>query len=117
MKKYDLVVVGSGTLGTFHAYHALLKGKTVLLIEKDSEPIEATVRNFGQVVPSGQALDTWFEYGRESLNIYKSIQAKTDITVRQNGSYYFASDDEEMTLLEETRALFKLRNYLSTLIA
>ncbi|MEA5460930.1 TIGR03364 family FAD-dependent oxidoreductase [Arcicella sp. LKC2W] len=116
MKKYDLVVVGSGTLGTFHAYHALLKGKTVLLIEKDSEPIEATVRNFGQVVPSGQALETWFEYGRESLNIYKSIQAKTDITVRQNGSYYFASDDEEMALLEETRALFKLKNYTSTLL-
>ncbi|PWK27686.1 FAD dependent oxidoreductase TIGR03364 [Arcicella aurantiaca] len=116
MKKYDLVVVGAGTLGTFHAYHALLKGKSVLLIEKDSEPIEATVRNFGQVVPSGQALDTWFEYGRESLNIYKSIQAKTDITVRQNGSYYFASDDEEMTLLEETRALFKLKNYSSTLL-
>jgi FAD dependent oxidoreductase TIGR03364 len=116
MKKYDLVVVGAGTLGTFHAYHALLKGKTVLLIEKDSEPIEATVRNFGQVVPSGQAFDTWFEYGRESLNIYKSIQAKTDITVRQNGSYYFASDDEEMTLLEETRALFKLKNYSSTLL-
>lgn len=116
MKKYDLVVVGAGTLGTFHAYHALLRGKTVLLIEKDSEPIEATVRNFGQVVPSGQTLDTWFEYGRESLNIYKSIQSKTDITVRQNGSYYFASDDEEMTLLEESRALFKLRNYPSTLL-
>jgi FAD dependent oxidoreductase TIGR03364 len=116
MKKYDLIVIGGGNLGTFHAYHALLKGKTVLMIEKDSEPIEATVRNFGQIVPSGQALENWFEYGRESLAIYKKIQSKFDITVRQNGSYYFASDDQEMTLLEETRALFKLENYSSTLL-
>ena len=116
MKKYDLIVVGAGNLGTFHAYHALLKGKSVLMIEKDSEPMEATVRNFGQIVPSGQALDTWFEYGRESLGIYKDIHAKTDITVRQNGTYYFASDDQEMNLLEETRALFKLQNYPSTLL-
>jgi FAD dependent oxidoreductase TIGR03364 len=116
MKKYDLIVIGGGNLGTFHAYHALLKGKTVLMIEKDAEPIEATVRNFGQIVPSGQALENWFEYGRESLAIYKNIQSKFDITVRQNGSYYFASDDQEMTLLEETRALFKLENYSSTLL-
>lgn len=116
MKKYDLVVVGAGTLGTFHAYHALLSGKSVLLIEKDSEPIEATVRNFGQVVPSGQALDTWFEHGRNSLNIYKTIQSKNNISVRQNGSYYFASDDQEMALLEEMRALFKIKDYASTLL-
>jgi FAD dependent oxidoreductase TIGR03364 len=116
MKKYDLIVVGAGNLGTFHAYHALLKRKTVLMIEKDSEPMEATVRNFGQIVPSGQALDTWFEHGRESLGIYKEIHAKTDISVRQNGTYYFASDDQEMNLLEETRAIFKLQNYPSTLL-
>jgi FAD dependent oxidoreductase TIGR03364 len=116
MKKYDLIVVGAGNLGTFHAYHALLKGKSVLMIEKDSEPMEATVRNFGQIVPSGQALENWFEYGRESLGIYRNIQAKTDVTVRQNGSYYFASDDQEMTLLEEMRALFKIREYPSTLL-
>lgn len=103
-------------MGTFHAFHALNQGKKVLLIEKDSQPMEATVRNFGQVVPSGQALDTWFEYGRTSLAIYKEIQAKTDITARQKGSYYYASDDNEMQLLEEARELFKIRNYPAQLL-
>jgi FAD dependent oxidoreductase TIGR03364 len=116
MKKYDLIVIGAGNLGTFHSYHALMEDKTVLMIEKDAEPLEATVRNFGQIVPSGQEMDTWFEYGRESLEIYKNIQSKTDITVRQNGTYYFASDDQEMTLLEETRALYNMREYASTLL-
>ena len=111
MTHYDLIVIGAGNLGTFHAYHALLKGKKVLLLEKDSMPMEATVRNFGQIVPSGQALDEWFNHGRRSLEIYQQIQAKFDITARQNGTYYFASDSNEMKLLEEARTLFKYRNY------
>lgn len=111
MINYDLIVIGAGNLGTFHAYHALLKGKKVLLLEKDSQPMEATVRNFGQVVPSGQALDEWFNHGWRSLEIYKSIQSNFDISARQNGSYYFASDSGEMMLLEEAQTLFKDRDY------
>ncbi len=34
---YDLIVVGGGVLGTFHAFHALSQGKSVLLIDKDSD--------------------------------------------------------------------------------
>jgi glycine/D-amino acid oxidase-like deaminating enzyme len=71
-RKYDLVIVGGGIIGTFCAYHALRKGKSVLLLEKDVQPYEASFRNFGQAVPSGQALDTWFNYGRKSLKIYKN---------------------------------------------
>lgn len=114
--QYNLIVIGAGNLGTFHAYHALLMGKKVLMLEKDSQPSEATVRNFGQVVPSGQALDEWFNYGRESLAIYKNLQAKSDITLRQNGTYYFASDEDEITLLEEAAFLFRERAYACQLL-
>ena len=72
-RKYDLVVVGGGIIGTFCAYHALKKGKSVLLLEKDSQPHEASIRNFGQIIPSGQSLDTWFQLGRKSLKIYKEV--------------------------------------------
>lgn len=116
MTKYDLIVIGAGNVGTFHAYHALQAGKKVLMLEKDAMPVEATVRNFGQVVPSGQALDTWFEYGRTALSIYESIQQSVDITARQNGSYYIASDDDEVQLLEEAFTLFKERDYAATLL-
>jgi FAD dependent oxidoreductase TIGR03364 len=117
MKTYDLLVIGAGNLGTFHAYHALQMGKKVLMLEKDSQPSEATVRNFGQVVPSGQALDDWFEYGRASLDIYKKIQAQSDITLRQNGTYYIASDEDEMNLLEEAAFLFREKEYPSKLLS
>ena len=100
MAFYDLIVIGSGALGTFHAFHAARLGKKVLLLEKDNRPVSATVRNFGQVVPSGMA-GKWFDYGRRSLEIYGEIQAEYDLTVRQNGSIYVASDEDEWTLANE----------------
>ncbi len=51
--KYDVIIIGGGVLGTFHAYHASLLGLQVCLIEKDNSPRGATTQNFGQVIPSG----------------------------------------------------------------
>ena len=98
-KKYDLIIIGGGIIGTFCAYHALRKKKSVLLIEKDEVPFEASFRNFGQAVPSGQSLNKWFDYGRKSLQIYKELQEITDISLVKNGSWYLASDDQEMGLV------------------
>ncbi|KGO86626.1 oxidase [Flavobacterium rivuli WB 3.3-2 = DSM 21788] len=113
--KYDLIVIGSGALGTFHAYHALQNGLSVALIEKDKQPVSATVRNFGQVVPSG--MDTkWQNYGRESLKVYNDIQNKFDISVRNNGSIYLASNQEEVQLIEELSIINKNNGYESHLL-
>lgn len=112
---YDLIVVGGGVLGTFHAYHALKNGLKVALIEKDRTPQGATVRNFGQVVPSGMN-SKWQAYGRESLLIYKEIQETFDISVRQEGSVYFASDEEEAQLLEELHRINQQNQYVSQLL-
>ncbi|SFD72510.1 TIGR03364 family FAD-dependent oxidoreductase [Spirosoma endophyticum] len=114
MPSYDLIVIGSGALGTFHAYHAAKAGKRVLLLEKDRYPIGATVRNFGQVVPSGLA-GRWFDYGRRSLEIYKNIQRQTDLTVRQNGTIYIASDADEWTLANELHDRYQGIGYTSEL--
>ena len=112
---YDLIVIGSGVLGTFHAYHALRKGLRVAIIEKDKMPIGATIQNFGQVVPSGMD-SKWQTYGRESLNIYKEIQSQFDISVRQNGSVYLASNEEEIQLIEELYQINQSNNYQSHLL-
>ncbi|MFD2548292.1 TIGR03364 family FAD-dependent oxidoreductase, partial [Sphingobacterium suaedae] len=109
-KTYDLIVVGGGILGTFHAYHALKKGLTVLHLEKDSVPAGSTVRNFGQVVPSGMAGE-WFDYGVRGLEIYQTIQTELDISVRNNGSYYLASDDDEVQIIHELSAHYHTKGY------
>jgi len=108
---WDLIIVGAGALGTFHALFALRKGLNVLLLEKDLRPVEATVRNFGQVIPSGMVEDEWFDYGKVSLETYLSIQAEFDISVRQNGSTYLASTEEELAILHEKADFYDLTGY------
>lgn len=98
--KYDLVVIGAGILGTSHALAAAEKGLKVLILEKDNFPKGSTVRNFGQVVPSGMA-GRWFNYGLRSLDKYRQIQEKFDISIRQKGSIYLASDADEWLLANE----------------
>jgi FAD dependent oxidoreductase TIGR03364 len=113
--KYDLIIVGSGVLGTFHAYHALLKGMSVAILEKNTKPEGATVRNFGQVVPSGMDRK-WQNFGKESLKIYKDIQSQFDISLRQNGTVYLASNEEEMQLIEELHEINLANDYESNLL-
>nr|WP_299383170.1 TIGR03364 family FAD-dependent oxidoreductase [Allomuricauda sp.] len=113
--KYDVIVVGGGILGTFHAYHALKLGLRVCLLEQNLRPKGATTQNFGQVVPSGMNTK-WQTFGRESLKIYKEIQSLFDISVRQNGTVYLASNEEEERLLVELRAINNNNSYTSTML-
>ncbi len=110
----DLLVIGGGVLGAFHAHAALQRGLRVTLVERHSEPRGATVRNFGQVVPSGLNRQ-WQPLGRESLRIYKSIQSEFDLALRSLGSVYIASTAGEVGLLEELRAINRAEDYPSEL--
>lgn len=113
---FDVIVIGAGILGTFHAYHAAELGKKVLLLEKDPFPVNATVRNFGQVVPSGMSSD-WFQFGVYSTRLYKSIQSEFDISIRENGSVYIASDPDEQKLIHELKQRMDERNYEAHLLS
>ncbi|WP_186755289.1 TIGR03364 family FAD-dependent oxidoreductase [Echinicola salinicaeni] len=112
---FDIIIIGGGVLGAFHAYHAIEKGFKVALIEKDKAPQSATTQNFGQVVPSGMN-SKWQQYGRESLEIYKDIQSKFDISIRNNGTVYLASNNEEIQLIEELHSINQSNAYTSSLL-
>ncbi len=112
---FDAIIIGAGILGTFHAYHAAEIGKKVLLLEKDSFPVNATVRNFGQVVPSGMSSE-WFQFGVYSTQLYKKIQTEHDIAIRENGSVYIASNPDEQQLIHELKQKMDERNYEAHLL-
>lgn len=113
---FDVVIVGGGILGVSHAYHCLQAGLKVAILERDGAPQGASVRNFGQVVPSGFGA-TWQQLGRKSLECYKEIQAKADISVRQEGTIYVASDESEEQLLQELAEINKGNDYTSQLLS
>lgn len=112
--KFDCIIIGGGVLGAFHAYHALNMGWRIAVLEKDSRPRGATTQNFGQVVPSGLSTQ-WQKFGRESLQIYRTIDQQCPISVRQNGSTYIASDSEELALIEELHEINRQHEYTSEL--
>lgn len=114
--KFDLAIVGAGVLGSFAALEALRNGKRVLLLDAGLRARGATVRNFGQLVPSGMALGPWRELGIRSLSIYRQLQPMVEGAIWQQGSTYIASTPEEATLLEEMHAIDCERNYRSHLL-
>jgi FAD dependent oxidoreductase TIGR03364 len=114
--KKDLIIVGAGALGTFHAFHALRQGLSVTLFEKDQYPVNATVRTFGQVVTSGMS-GRWFDFGRRSMHWYQHLQSKMDISVRQNGTVYIASDPDEQQVIHELKEIMDVKEYAAELLS
>jgi FAD dependent oxidoreductase TIGR03364 len=102
MRHADLIVIGAGVLGTFHAYFAAQKGYQVMLIERNTFPSSASIRNFGMVPRSIVETDNeWTAYAQDTQRIYRAIQQQHDISVKVVGSLYLASTDNERTVLQE----------------
>lgn len=112
----DLLIIGGGILGVSHAYHALQMGLSVTLCERHPAPQSATVRNFGQIVPSGMNIK-WQQYGRKSLEIYSEIDQSVPLGIQREGSIYIASCNEEIQLLEELHEINRHHSYPSTLLS
>jgi len=103
----DIIVIGAGVLGTFHAYFAAQRGYKTLLIERNTFPGDASTRNFGMIVRSiVETGGEWSTYARTSQEIYQSIQQQHDIGVQVKGSLYIASTDLERTVLQEFTQAF-----------
>lgn len=111
----DVLVVGGGIMGAAHAYQALIAGHSVMMVERNREPMDASVRNFGQIVPSGMDRK-WQRIGRESLRIYRDLQSMGDIAVAPLGSLYVAQTAAEQGLLEELRDINLAEDYPSQMM-
>jgi D-hydroxyproline dehydrogenase subunit beta len=110
----DVIIIGAGVLGTFHAYYAARKGYKTLVLERNSLPNDASTRNFGMVVRTIVEVDSpWAEFARTSQEIYRTLQCEHDITVKETGSLYVASTETERHVLEEFAQLHA-NNYRST---
>jgi len=101
MRTADVLVIGAGVLGTFHAYFAARKGYKTLLLERNTLPNDASTRNFGMIAQSIAEGGAWSEYARATAEIYRQIQAEWDISARPTGSLYVASTELEARVLHE----------------
>jgi D-hydroxyproline dehydrogenase subunit beta len=114
----DVIVVGAGILGTFHAYFASKKGYKTLLLECNPFPNDASTRNFGMIVqtivaPGGE----WAMYAHSSRETYLELQLEYGLAVRQIGSMYVASTETEASVLQEFAYLYATTYYCEYLDA
>lgn len=98
--KYDVVVIGAGVLGAFHAFFAMQRGFKTLLIDKDVFPQQASVRNFGLVIPSAMPPGIWRERALSSCEIYSQLSEMLGVPIRRVGTQYLAHTEEEATFLQ-----------------
>lgn len=98
-QRFDVVVVGSGIVGLGAAYAAVRRGLTVLVIDRSTEPVGATVRNFGHLCFTPQSGDA-LRYGIASRELWLRLARDAGFWLRESGTHVIARHSDELALLE-----------------
>ncbi|MEQ8637262.1 TIGR03364 family FAD-dependent oxidoreductase [Gimesia maris] len=100
-REYDVIVIGGGVLGAFHAYFAMRQGFKTLLIERNVIPQQASVRNFGLIIPSAMPAGRWRDRAIASCEIYSELSELLDVPLRRTGTQYLAHTEAEADFLKQ----------------
>jgi FAD dependent oxidoreductase TIGR03364 len=113
---FDVVVIGAGVLGSFHAYFACRRGLRTLLIERGESPNDASVRNFGTIVPSAMTPGDWHRRGLETVAIYRALADQLPPFLKDGGTQYLALTPGELAVLEDFARLGPAKGYACRLM-
>lgn len=97
----DVAVIGAGIVGLAMSYHLASKGKKVVLFERNSKAISASIRNFGLVWPIGQTAGKMHDRAMRSRRTWKELAAATGLQCQETGSLHLAYENDELAVLEE----------------
>lgn len=97
----EVAVVGSGIMGLAIAYVAARAGKRVVVIEKDMQPLGASIRNFGMVWPVGQPQGPLLQRALKSRELWLEMTAATGCWVDTSGSLGLAYAPDEWEVMQE----------------
>jgi FAD dependent oxidoreductase TIGR03364 len=100
-----VVVLGGGIIGSMHAYFALKAGFEVVQVERDSEALSASVRNFGLVWVSGRESGSELNLALRARTLWNEVGGEANIGFRGNGSLTIARTDAEFGVLQEAAAM------------
>ncbi|NKE57676.1 TIGR03364 family FAD-dependent oxidoreductase [Lentzea sp. PSKA42] len=100
MTSVDLVVVGAGIVGLAHAWHAVQRGLSVTVVERDEHAAGASVRNFGHGCFTAQD-GVAFEYAMTAREEWLKLAAAAGFWLRESGTVVVARHDDERAVLEE----------------
>ena len=98
-RTYDVAIVGSGIVGLGAAYAAATRGQRVIVIDRASEPMGATVRNFGHLCIGAQT-GVARAYADASRPLWLQLSRDAGFWLRESGTLVVARHDDELRLLE-----------------
>ena len=96
----DLAIVGAGIVGLAHAVHAVRRGLSVAVVERDERAVGASVRNFGHAcltVQAGEAL----RYGLTARPVWLELAAAAGFWAAECGTVAVARAQDELAVLTE----------------
>jgi D-hydroxyproline dehydrogenase subunit beta len=99
--EFDLIVVGAGIAGLAVALAGHRQGFSVLVIDRDTEAVGASIRNFGFVTVTGQGSGATWQRAMRSRDVWSEIAPLAGIEVLHRGLYVQAQRDEAVAVLHE----------------
>jgi D-hydroxyproline dehydrogenase subunit beta len=100
----DVCVVGAGVIGLAHALEARRRGMSVVLLERDSHAVGASVRNFGHLFVGSQPDGPVFELALRSRRRWLELAVEADLPLVQQGTLLLARAQDELAVLETATA-------------
>ncbi|HEY2401022.1 MAG TPA: FAD-dependent oxidoreductase, partial [Steroidobacteraceae bacterium] len=89
--RYDLAVVGAGILGLSCALAAARRNLNVVVIERATRSLGASVRNFGLIIVTGQHPQDIYPLARRSREVWLEVAPRAGIPVLQRGVWIHTS--------------------------
>ncbi|MER7673435.1 TIGR03364 family FAD-dependent oxidoreductase [Kitasatospora sp. NPDC096128] len=99
----DVVIVGAGIVGLAHAFEALSNGLSVTVVERDRQPVGASIRNFGHCCVTAQDGEL-LGLARRSRSGWLRAAEAAGFWAEQAGALVVARSAVEAAVLEELRA-------------
>ncbi|MEZ5666192.1 MAG: TIGR03364 family FAD-dependent oxidoreductase [Alphaproteobacteria bacterium] len=100
MTSYDVAIVGAGIVGLAHARAAALRGKRVVVFDRDARANGASIRNFGFITVTGQAAGDCWAMARHTRDVWAEVAAAAGIPILHDGLVVTARRPEAEAVID-----------------
>lgn len=97
---FDVAIVGAGIVGLAHALAAARLGLSVVVIDRETQPTGASIRNFGFVTVTGQEQGNVWRRARRSRDVWLEVAGPAGIRIEQRGLAIVAQRPEARRVCE-----------------
>jgi FAD dependent oxidoreductase TIGR03364 len=101
---FDCLIVGRGIVGLAHALAAARHGLSTAVLDRETQAVGASIRNFGFVTVTGQQRGITWRRARRSRDVWAELAATLGLRVHHRGLLLCARRQEALAVAEEFAA-------------